>query len=501
MTFVDKVRLAKHVLASHFGSTVEVVGVALIRRGPSPLSFLVHDTGLVVRLVKESLFVLIHHNLVQYRDISNDDDASSFQGIVYRLDWMQLLIRLAFPSLIVKVRDEMGLEAAELLQQVIYEGRLSVEKINMETGILERLLQFGLIEYVTDASSEYEEILIGDKIAQITSSSPAHSKRTPASTLNPSPKKIRSTNAPNIGEAAELKKFIRLRMNAVKDYFLTMKVILSATLEINQAVGEIIRCVGNSSAHTTSLEERSSWTFTPYQISSNLNHNISLLVDTLSLEEEEEKKKNTKTPIMHYLEIMEQDLSYVYQDDVRAGGTFRVDWLEARKHVCYNMIESFIKDRFGLASLRIFRIIKTKKMVEERTISRVALISPKECRERLYQLLQNGLVTLQEVPKTIDHAPSRTFYLWTIKITELMDTMASWHLHTIINVWERILLERNNNALLISKSERSDVRANSALLTTVEQAQLQELRHRLDRLYFHLHRTAADNILFIDDFK
>ena len=43
-----------------------------------------------------------------------------------------------------------------------------------------------------------------------------------------------------------------------------------------------------------------------------------------------------------------------------------------------------------------------------------AMISVKDTREFLYKLLKAQYVQIQEVARTVDHAPSRTFYLWRV---------------------------------------------------------------------------------------
>tara|TARA_B100000405_G_scaffold299847_1_gene258732 strand:- start:857 stop:1141 length:285 start_codon:yes stop_codon:yes gene_type:complete len=45
-----------------------------------------------------------------------------------------------------------------------------------------------------------------------------------------------------------------------------------------------------------------------------------------------------------------------------------------------------------------------------------AMISVKDTRELLYKLLKAKYVQIQEVARTSDHAPSRTFYLWRVDL-------------------------------------------------------------------------------------
>jgi DNA-directed RNA polymerase III subunit RPC3 len=48
------------------------------------------------------------------------------------------------------------------------------------------------------------------------------------------------------------------------------------------------------------------------------------------------------------------------------------------------------------------------------------MIPVKDTRESLYKLLKAEYVQIQEVARTSDHAPSRTFYLWRVDIAQVI---------------------------------------------------------------------------------
>ncbi|KAF2986654.1 hypothetical protein EK904_006746 [Melospiza melodia maxima] len=72
--------------------------------------------------------------------------------------------------------------------------------------------------------------------------------------------------------------------------------------------------------------------------------------------------------------------------------------------------------RFGSRCARIFRLLLRKKHLEQKQVEDFAMIPAKEAKDMLYRLLSENLVALQEIPKTPDHAPSRTFYLYTVNV-------------------------------------------------------------------------------------
>jgi len=50
--------------------------------------------------------------------------------------------------------------------------------------------------------------------------------------------------------------------------------------------------------------------------------------------------------------------------------------------------------------------------MEQRAIATEAMMHNTEAREILYAMLRNGFISLQDVPRNPDRAPSRTFYTW-----------------------------------------------------------------------------------------
>ena len=59
-------------------------------------------------------------------------------------------------------------------------------------------------------------------------------------------------------------------------------------------------------------------------------------------------------------------------------------------------------------------------------IADLALIPVSETREYLYKMLSCEFVHLQEVPRTADHAPARTFYLWSVRMEHIKRHVRAW---------------------------------------------------------------------------
>ena len=77
-------------------------------------------------------------------------------------------------------------------------------------------------------------------------------------------------------------------------------------------------------------------------------------------------------------------------------------------------VDAVVRERFGGPACRIFRLLLLKRQLEQKQIAEMAMIPVKDTRELLYKLVKVEFVQLQEVARTADHSPSRTFYLWRV---------------------------------------------------------------------------------------
>ena len=71
------------------------------------------------------------------------------------------------------------------------------------------------------------------------------------------------------------------------------------------------------------------------------------------------------------------------------------DYKSCAQQLCQATIEGVVRERFGSKSLRIFRLLLMKKVLEQKQVVDMAMIPSKEARELLYSLLAENFVTLQ----------------------------------------------------------------------------------------------------------
>ena len=84
---------------------------------------LVQLTGLSGKLVREALFVLIHHSIVHFSQntstTSTNTATSSISIAIYRLDLDAILNRVAYGEIVAIVAEKCSFESADLLLEIM----------------------------------------------------------------------------------------------------------------------------------------------------------------------------------------------------------------------------------------------------------------------------------------------------------------------------------------------------------------------------------------------
>lgn len=140
-----------------------------------------------------------------------------------------------------------------------------------------------------------------------------------------------------------------------------------------------------------------------------------------------------------------------------------------------------MRQRFGGPACRIFRLLLLKGQLEQKQIAEMAMIPVKDTRELLYRLLKVDFVQLQEVARTADHAPARTFYLWRVGHLHVIDRLHNELHRTVAKVRARLKHEADQDAEVL-KLVRMNVGpasdgASGVSLTTGERMRAMRLRH------------------------
>ena len=161
----------------------------------------------------------------------------------------------------------------------------------------------------------------------------------------------------------------------------------------------------------------------------------------------------------------------------RVASTFTVEYVNIIRQLQLDMVRDVVVDRFGPIAGRIFSILVEKGKLEEKHISKIGLISMGETRDICSRLFAASILSLQEVPKSNERNPQRTFFLWYVDAVHCKSWLQDQLHRTLIQLSRRRLYEQSQKASLLRKSERTDVREDAnSLLTDWERNELASLR-------------------------
>lgn len=217
-------------------------------------------------------------------------------------------------------------------------------------------------------------------------------------------------------------------------------------------------------------------------------------------------KKLPNIPIMNdeeakqYLTLLcdEKTAGFLSKTDENAGGMYCANIEKSMEMLCSNACSQIIQERFGSKACRVFRLLYMKKHLEQKQISELAMIPFKEVKELLYKLFEERFIKMQEISKAGDYAPSRTFYLFSIDLTQLSRLLLGRCYQTLGNLMKRRESQMVENKRLLEKNEKLEgiltalaatnedslqvVEELEELITPTEKSQLEKLKLDLARL-------------------
>eukprot|EP01027_Heterolobosea_sp_BB2_P019296 GEZU01027101.1.p1 GENE.GEZU01027101.1~~GEZU01027101.1.p1 ORF type:complete len:122 (-),score=11.07 GEZU01027101.1:36-401(-) len=121
------------------------------------------------------------------------------------------------------------------------------------------------------------------------------------------------------------------------------------------------------------------------------------------------------------------------------------------------------------------------------------MVPAKDAREVLYKMLASNIVQLQEVPRSVDHLPARTFYLWTVNLQRVYEALSEDMYKTCRNLNMRLKKEQTDTFAAIGGN------ANVNVVSESQSAQLERMKKAEDRLNSSLIRLN-ETIIFLEYF-
>lgn len=174
------------------------------------------------------------------------------------------------------------------------------------------------------------------------------------------------------------------------------------------------------------------------------------------------------------------------------NSSYYIPYPELMIHLKRSLSDSIISSTLGSPCARIMRCVRGNRLVSEKFISSTALLREKDARSLTSTLVKYNMLQIQEVPKTADRAASKSVFLFRVNEKHGNNTLKTnicWNMGKIL---EKIALLKAENAQLISKINRDDVKGKELeYLLPSELTQLKKMNDTELMLTTKLHRLIS----------
>ncbi|XP_060676828.1 DNA-directed RNA polymerase III subunit RPC3 isoform X1 [Hemiscyllium ocellatum] len=496
-------------LQAHYGEIVAKVGTHLICTGCQPLRLIANDTETPIDQVKKALCVLIHHNFASYHVHK--------RGFVeYEVHCAHIIRILRYPRYIYSAKTLYGDTGELIVEELLQNGKMTMSTVvkkvadrlreTMEdnktrehsetSNTFVRLVQThflqkcGLVsESVTAEGSQLSRAptLITDEKEMYTVpnlSVGAQGKRRRMSEDGTEPKSKRSKPEHSDQELPpDDGIYWQVNFERFHQHFRDQAIVAAVNNKLDQTSSEIVRTMLRMSEVTTSSSSSHTQPLSSNEIFRAFPPGYNL----------------SKPVLDQYLTLLSDDpMEFVGKSGDSGGGMFVINLHRALASLARATVESVVQERFGSRSARIFRLLLRKRHLEQKQVEDFAMIPAKEAKEMMYRMLSENYISLQEIPKTPDHAPSRTFYLYTVNLLPTARMILQRCYKTVVNLINRREYETRENKRLLEKSQRIEAIMASMQATGAEEQQLQEIEEMITAPEQQQLETLKHNVNMLD---
>ncbi|XP_026855049.2 DNA-directed RNA polymerase III subunit RPC3 [Electrophorus electricus] len=517
----QEVRLCALLLQEHFGEVVEKVGTHLLRSGALNLRALAHETRTSLDLVKKSLCVLVQHGMCTF----GPGRRGPAGPLEYRVSCERILYMLRYPRYIYTAKSLYGDTGELVMEEILQRGQMTMS--NTVRTVADRLTQNmedGQSTDYNDVVTAFSRLVETHFLQRCPPVDTATSKKTvsevpesPASTIT---QPSQPENYPDCYKLPQIHLTGRgKRRRSDEDGDVGARVAKKAKLEHTEACGDegiywqvnverfhlhfrhqaIISAVASKLDQTSSEIVRTMLRMS--EVTTPANAAYTQAVSANEIFRAVPPSYNISRPILdQYLTLLVDDpMEFVGKAGDSGGGMYVVNLHRALANLARATLESVVQERFGSRSARIFRLLLRKRHLEQKQVEDFAMIPAKEAKDMLYTLLSENLVQLQEIPKTPDHAPSRTFYLYTVNQLPTARLLLQNCYKAVGNLIDRRLFETKENKRHLEKSQRIEAILGSLQASGAEPAQLAEVeemitapeRQQLEALRHHINKLDS----------
>lgn len=435
-------RLVSVILHRYFGEIVQKVGDDLFTYGSKPIGMIIKTTGLSRSLVIESLRTLLKFDIATFEPSANE------LIVDYKLLPENVLLLIRYPRYLLQMKSKYGSEAELLIEELLQQATCTATvllvtiatkyKDDKEKNITILNLKEMFISLVTASyiqQAPVAELKEGSDIPTLV----------PVATIVPDLDTRMLMQVMSTGNITDVKDNIYWRVNYDRFHqdFRDDLMIKAITRRIDENAGELMRFM---------LEQM--------YLNSPAWAQESNPVAALDVRDRCRHAGNDKPLLQQYvdqyLKILEESGGgFIRKSGDASGGQYCVRAKHAAEQLLHAAIDHVVTERLGSKAARIFRLIRSKKYIEEEDIQKNAMLVNKECKQLTYKLLEEHFITCQPMRKAASSGGmAKAIYLYHINLHEVGNTVQEMCYRALHNVLKRSAHERSAHARLVDKQKR-----------------------------------------------
>jgi len=488
--------LASHIISEHFGEMVNKVSSYLMQSGVRCLNEVVREVDGTREEVKKALMILIKHNIVTYT--SPAAAGQKRKPPEYKVDISNILKRKRYPKYVYGAKVRFGDVAELVVEALLLNGSDILSHVSK--NVAERLDDESSREVAQDEELVIakckelikEHFLIRVKNPNIVVSEEA----TPEEEEQGEQEKFavppgigvkRKTDGEESCIYEDEGVYWHINFERFDMMFLDQAIISATTERVDLSGSKIVSTMLKMTELERTLQSISTRSISIYDI-------MKALPDIPKLNQQE---------LHQYLSLLSDEKTggFVSKTDESSGGMYSVDIKKSIQLICQSACSTIVQERFGSKACRVFRLLIQKKLLEQKQIGELAMIPFKEVKELLYKLFEERFLMIQEVSKLSDYAPSNSFYLFGVDMSQVSRLLLSRCYQTMGNLMTRRTSEMEEHKRLLEKNEKIESILNALqssnedaeqeqqviaeleeLITPTEKQQLEKLKIDLNRL-------------------
>jgi len=423
-----------------FGAICAKVTQTLLTKGRLAVRDLMNYNGFDRRTVKQALCVLIKHRFVVYEELSA-------KVVMYSVDLDQSLRLPLYPNFVHIVKSRHGDIAEIVLEEILHQGCTTRQAVlNTCTARLDTTNHANK-DTNKDSLDNVFEVLISHHFIEPTEN-PLEAEE------GERKKKKMRIEEEEVGRLwrVNTQTFLNLMRDDQIIQFIAQRFDASAGLVVRVILDLNVQISGDMSYMTSSAS-------------------YDQIIQSL------QSKHPALVPLARsYLDILsDSPLDIVKMIDEYNGGCFIVNFSSFYQEFVKHHICSIARERFGVKCHRIFSIVLSKKMIEQKQVSELAMLPFKDAKELLYKLYTEGFLAIQELHRTPDFSPLRTFYLFHVPLDKLRAKLLMTCHKAIYNMMSIRTAKLDTNSRLVEKSLRADAALLEAQRRGIPVAELEDL--------------------------